>query len=128
MNNLDDKIRTIYRRILMAKTVYDTEEIELQDGSVVTVRPLNIRLLREFMEVVQDVGTADDYLANMDKLVDACGIALKKQLPDLVANREKLEEALDVPTIWKILEIAGGIKMGDPNLLAAAVEAGETSI
>jgi hypothetical protein len=108
----------------VAKTVYDTEEIELQDGAVVTIRPLNIKLLREFMEVVSDLGTGDDELENMDKLVTACGIALKKQLPDLVANREKLEEALDIPTIWKILEIAGGIKMGDPNLLAAAVEAG----
>jgi hypothetical protein len=41
-------------------------------------------------------------------------------LPDLAGNREALEEALDVPTIWKIIEVCGGIKLGDPNLIAAA--------
>ena len=58
-------------------------------------------------------------------LIDACAVALAKQLPELVADRDALEDALDVPTINRILEICGGIKMDDPNLLAAAVLAGQ---
>jgi hypothetical protein len=50
---------------------------------------------------------------------------LEAQLPDLVKDRDKLEDALDVPTINRILEVCGGIKLDDPNLVAAAVLAGQ---
>lgn len=109
----------------MATKVYDTAELELQDGTVVTVRPLNIKQLRSFMEIVSKLDASTDS-DNLDTLLDACAIALSKQVPDLVANRERLEEALDIPTIWKILEIAGGIKMNDPNQLAEAALVGLT--
>ena len=69
-----------------------------------------------------DASTEDDTL---NILIDACAIALEKQLPELVANREALEDALDVPTMNRILEVCGGIKLDDPNLLAAAVLAGQ---
>mgnify|MGYP003347891844 CR=1 FL=1 len=39
--------------------------------------------------------------------------------------KDAFEDALDVPTINRILEVCGGIKMDDPNLLAAAVLAGQ---
>jgi hypothetical protein len=48
-------------------------------------------------------------------------------LPELAADKEALEEALDVPTIWKIMEICGGIKLGDPNLMAAATKMSGTN-
>jgi hypothetical protein len=43
----------------------------------------------------------------------------------LVADREAFEDAIDVPTMNRILEVCGGIKLDDPNLLAAAVLAGQ---
>jgi hypothetical protein len=52
-------------------------------------------------------------------------VALEKQLPDLVKDIDAFEDTLDVPTINRILEVCGGIKMDDPNLLAAAVLAGQ---
>jgi hypothetical protein len=70
----------------------------------------------------QDAKTEDETLTI---LIDACAVALEKQLPDLVKDRDALEDALDVPTINRILEVCGGIKMDDPNLLAAAVLAGQ---
>lgn len=109
----------------MATTVYDTEVIELQNGDKVTLKPLTIKDLREFMAAIsktQDT-TSEDETLNI--LIDACAVALKKQLPELTADRDKLEDALDVPTINRILEVCGGIKMDDPNLLAAAVLAGQ---
>lgn len=102
----------------MATKVYDTLEVELQEGTVVTVKPLNIRLLRKFMEVMGDMDPEATETENLDVLVKACGIAIEKQAPDIANNRENLEEALDIPTMWKIIEIAGGIKMADPNLLS----------
>jgi hypothetical protein len=77
------------------------------------------------MEVIKKVQDAEDEAATLGILVEACGVALEVQLPDLVKDIEKLEEALDVPTINRILEVCGGIKMDDPNLIAAAVLAGQ---
>jgi hypothetical protein len=94
----------------LATTVYDVEEIELQSGAKVKLKPLSIKQLRKFMEVIKKVQDAE---------------ALETQLPDLVADLDKLEDALDVPTINRILEVCGGIKMDDPNLIAAAVLAGQ---
>lgn len=109
----------------MASTVYDVEEIELQNGAKVKLKPLSIKQLRKFMEVIKKVQEAEDETATLGILVEACGVAIETQLPDLVADIEKLEEALDVPTINRILEVCGGIKMDDPNLIAAAVLAGQ---
>lgn len=104
----------------MATKIYDTIEVELQDGTVVTVRPLSIKLLRKFMEVMKKMDTKMSEEENLDILVEACGVALERQVPDIAKNRENLEDALDVPTMWKIIEVAGGIKMSDPNLLMEA--------
>jgi hypothetical protein len=68
------------RRIKLATTVYDVEEITLQNGAKVTLKPLSIKELRKFMVVMSKT-----------------------------AN----------------IETCGGIKMDDPNLLAAAVLAGQ---
>ena len=109
----------------MATTVYDVEEITLQNGSTVKLKPLTIKELRKFMVAISktaDVTTEDETLTI---LIDACAVALEKQLPDLVADRDAFEDVLDVPTINRILEVCGGIKMDDPNLLAAAALAGQ---
>ena len=109
----------------MATTVYSVEEITLQDVSNVKLKPLSIKELREFMLALQGAADSTSETETLNVLIDAVAVALKKQLPDLVADRDALEDALDVPTINRILEVCGGIKMDDPNLLAAAVLAGQ---
>ncbi len=112
----------------MATTIYNIEEIELQNGAKVKLKPLTIKELRKFMAAIQKTAESKTEDATLTILIDACAVALEKQLPELVADRDALEDALDVPTINRILEVCGGIKMDDPNLLAAAVLAGQTSI
>lgn len=100
----------------MATTVYNIEEIVLQNGDTVEVRSLNIKALRKFMDVVaklNDLKEEDGVLGQVDILVEACSIALEKSAPELAKDREALENALDVPTMWKILDVAGGVKMGN---------------
>jgi len=109
----------------LATTVYSVEEITLQDGSNVKLKPLSIKELREFMLALQGAADSTSETETLNVLIDAVAVALKKQLPALVADRDALEDALDVPTINRILEVCGGIKMDDPNLLAAAVLAGQ---
>lgn len=109
----------------MATTVYDVEEIQLQNGANVKLKPLTIKELREFMKVINKTAEVTSEDETLTILIDACAVALAKQLPDLVADRDAFEDTLDVPTINKILEVCGGIKMDDPNQLAAAVLAGQ---
>ena len=109
----------------MATTVYDVEEIQLQNGATVKLKPLTIKELRKFMVVIQKTAEATTEDETLSILIEACAVALEKQLPDLVKDIDAFEDTLDVPTINRILEVCGGIKMDDPNLLAAAVLAGQ---
>jgi hypothetical protein len=109
----------------LATTVYDVEEIQLQNGATVKLKPLTIKELRKFMVVIQKTAEVTSEDETLTILIEACAVALEKQLPDLVKDIDAFEDTLDVPTINRILEVCGGIKMDDPNLLAAAVLAGQ---
>jgi hypothetical protein len=109
----------------LATTVYNVEEIELQNGSKIKLKPLSIKALRLFMAEIQKTQAAENEDETLTILIHACGIAIQSQLPDLVADKDALEEALDMPTINRILDVCGGIKLDDPNQLAAMVLAGQ---
>lgn len=114
----------------MAKTVYTVTEVELQDGTIVELRPLNIKNLRLFQDKFKEMQSVDgeETLSDDDalsKLVDLVAICLKSKLPELVADRDALEEALDIETMYVVIEKCGGIKLNDPNLVAAALAATE---
>jgi len=107
----------------MATQVYETVEIELMDGTKISLRPLKISLLREFMKEFQKIGDekiAEDNIKSMDLLLD-CSVIAMKQYNEELATKEKLEDIIDLPTVYKIIEIAAGIKLNDPNALAAAL-------
>lgn len=103
----------------MATQVYTVEEIVLQDGTEVTLKPLNIKNLRKFMKKFKEI----DNLKEDDEVVDflievgqLCLASLYKEYEDT----EKYEDAVDMPTVHKIIEICGGVKLNDPELMAAA--------
>lgn len=107
----------------MATNIYDVVEVELENGEIVVLKPLPIKLLKKFMEVIRSmdsetVQTEDDA---MDVFVKAAMVCLEKTNPDLSQDREAFEELINVPTMMKILEVCGGLKMTDPNLLGAAL-------
>lgn len=39
------------------------------------------------------------------------------------AEQDDLDDLLDLQTCYKVIEICGGVKLNDPNLIAAAREA-----
>ena len=107
----------------MATKVYDEVEIELTNGEVITVRPLPIKILRKFMDAVKKLDDKDieDESDALDVFIEACMICLEKIKPELANDRELFEDQIEVPTMMKILEVAGGLKLNDPNLLGAAL-------
>jgi hypothetical protein len=114
----------------MATTVYTPEDIVLQDGTEVTLKPLNIkgvkvfqRQLREYNDYLEGIRTQQgepDEEKTIDMFTEMTKTCLRTQLPDLVADEDAFEEALDIETIFKVLEVCAGIKFNDPNLQAAA--------
>lgn len=110
----------------MATEVYTTEEIKLQNGESVVLRPLSIKGVRKFMtkfkefQTLDEVEGVDPEMVTLDILVDLTAICLERDLPELAKDKDALEDALDQQTIYKIIEICGGIKLNDPKLLETA--------
>lgn len=108
----------------MATTVYTTEEVELQDGQVLTLRPLNIKNLRKFHAIIAKLETAVDELEGLSITLDAAAVCVRDQgdfwNSEEDTHTELMEEVFDVPTMYKVIEVCGGIKMNDPKLLEMA--------
>lgn len=123
----------------MANQAYKKEELELQDGTVVEIRDLPIAKLKRFKaqwEKIADVNTEDDD-ETMEVFINCCAVALEANFEDLFetlyANtktkfltteyKDHLENVLDIPTIYRILDVCGGIKLDDPKLLEMVQQA-----
>jgi hypothetical protein len=99
-------------------TATEEKTVTLIDGTKVKVRPLKISLLRPFMKKFEDIAkVAEDNEKSMDLLMDCVQIAMKQYKPELAEDKEALEENLDLPTVYKIVEEASGIKLSDASLL-----------
>lgn len=97
----------------MATEAVIRDKIELQDGTIVEIRALSIKRLRKFMEVVERFETMENESESLDIVLDAAAVALEPYAPELAGDKDKLEEQLDIPTAWQLLEVAGGLQRGN---------------
>lgn len=96
----------------MATTVFETVKMTLMDGTEIEMRPLKISLLREFMKKFDTVvEVANSNVESMDVLVECAMIAMKQYSPEYAENREKFEDVTDIKMVYKIIEVASGIKL-----------------
>lgn len=102
----------------MADTVYTVEEIKLQDGTEVTLRPAVIKVLRKGNRILEGLAETDKEDEAFDVLVEAAVACLEKQIDGF--DKDKAEDVLDLPTVHKILDVCLGVKFNDPKLLEAA--------
>ena len=96
----------------MATTTFEAEQVTLIDGTKITVRPLKISLLRPFMKKFEGVAkVAEDNEKSMTLLIECVQIAMEQYKPELAGDIQKLEDLLDLPTVYKIVEAASGINL-----------------
>jgi len=107
----------------LATTVYTVEDIELQNGKTYSFKPLNLKLLRKFMDKFTNLPPVETEDESIDQMLELAKICVESVDKELAADTDALEEALDNPTIYKIIEICAQIKLNDPNLIAAAAQA-----
>lgn len=98
----------------MATTVNETKQLTLIDGTKVNARPLKISLLKKFMKKFDEIQkVADDNEKSMGILMECVQIAMQQYNPEVAEDLEALEDNIDLPTVYQIVEEASGVKIAD---------------
>lgn len=101
-------------------TVNEEKKVRLIDGTEISVRPLKISLLRSFMKKFEGIAEiADNNEKSMTLLMECVQIAMRQYKPELAEDLKTLEENIDLPTVYQIVEEASGINMSGLNNLIA---------
>lgn len=112
----------------MATKIYETDFIFLIDGTEVEVVPLKLKYLREFMDFFEYVTLAENDEEAIIALVNCARIAMKQYYPK-IKTIDEIEENLDLPTVYKILNAAAGIKVDaekEESVKKQATKGGDT--
>ena len=113
----------------MATTIYKSEIIHLFDGTELEITPLKIKYLREFMVAFEDVKLTKNDDEAIAALVECVRICMKQYHPSISGTVEEIEDSLDMPTIYRVLDISAGIrinKKSEEPVKDQAVESGST--
>jgi hypothetical protein len=98
----------------MATNVNEPVTVELIDGTTVQIRPLKISLLKSFMNKFGDIAAvAENNDKSMEILMECVQIAMRQYKPEIAEDLKALEDNLDLPTVYKIIEGAAGVKLSD---------------
>jgi hypothetical protein len=95
----------------MATEIYNKDNIFLINGTELEIIPLKIFYLREFMLVFDNIKKTKDDNEAISILAECVRICMKQYCPELSINKEVIEDNFDLPTIYKIVDIAAGIRI-----------------
>ncbi len=95
----------------MATTVYNSDFITLVNNKRIEITPLKIKYLREFMVAFDEIKGAQTDDQSIVVLVECARICMKQYCPEISSTTLDVENNLDLPTIYKVLEVAAGIKI-----------------
>lgn len=94
------------------------------------------------MKIMDNFGEAKSEEEGLEALLDAAAVCLMKQVPeywDKHKNKdeetglarggysEEAEDAFDMPTVYRVIKICGGVDLNNPDLIRAAMEAAEAA-
>lgn len=95
----------------MATEIYKIEKINLVDGTELEIVPLKIKYLREFMTTFDAIRVTKNDQEAILVLSECVRVCMKQYYPSISKTIEDIEENLDLPTVYKILNVAAGIKV-----------------
>ena len=104
----------------MATKVFNTSDIILLNDKIISCSPLKIKYMREFMDIFVLIENSKNDEESIDILLECCKVCMKQYSPELFLN---LDDHIDLNTLYKIIEIAAGIKFN----LTSEVEIKEQS-
>ena len=107
----------------MATTVHEAHTIKLIDGTEITLRPLKISLLRKFMKKFEGIAAVvDNNEKSIDLLMECVVIAMEQYAAGLSVDLANLEENIDLPTVYQIVEVASGIPLSEAAAIFSSDE------
>lgn len=112
----------------MPTEIYKSTIIELIDGTEIYVTPLKIKFLKLFLDEFENVKTAKNDDEAINALARCTVIAMRQYYPQ-IKTQEELEDNIDMPTVYKILDFAAGIKINEKSeetVKQQATESGST--
>ena len=95
----------------MATTVYKSQLVYLFDGTEIEITPLKIKYLREFMDEFTNINKVSNDDESVAILTECVRICMKQYYPEISKNIDDIEDNMDLPTVYKILDVAAGIKI-----------------
>lgn len=98
----------------MPTEIYKSAVVELIDGTELYITPLKIKFLKLFLGEFENVKIAKNDDDAIDALAKCTVIAMRQYYP-LIKTQEDLEDNIDMPTIYKILDFAAGIKINEKS-------------
>lgn len=98
----------------MPKELYKKGEIFLVDGSRVILEPLKIKFLKEFMNIFDTIKFSQSEDESITILSECATVCMRQNYP-IIQTREELEDLVDLPTIYEILDHCAGIKINPDN-------------
>lgn len=98
----------------MASKIYDVDTISLVDGTRIRLTPLKIVHLRDFMDKFENMKNAKTEDESVACLIECATIAMRQYYPS-IKTVDDLEDNVDLPTIYRIVDIAAGISTKDDS-------------
>jgi len=95
----------------MPTKIYDSAIIKTIDNEEIEISPLKIRYLRKFMDEFELVKTAKNDDETIIYLVACATITMQQYYPS-IKTTDDFEDKFDLKTVYKILDVAAGIKIG----------------
>lgn len=110
----------------MATKIYNTAVVRLIDGTPIEIRPLSLKYLRQFMEVFEMMRTARNDDEAMVVLSECALVAMRQFYPSIETIVD-LEDMMDLPTVYEILDVTAGIKINKDIETKTVKEQAESS-
>jgi hypothetical protein len=95
----------------MATEIYKKGNIFLIDGTELEIIPLKIKYLRQFMTAFDGMNNVKDDDGAIDVLTECVRVCMKQYYPQISKTIEDIEDNINLPTIYDIVDFAAGIRI-----------------
>lgn len=103
---------SIWYTYIVPTEIYKTSIIELFDGTELYITPLKIKYLKLFLEEFENVKKSKNDEEAISYLSKCATITMRQYYPS-IKTQEQLEDNIDMPTIYKLLDYSAGIRINE---------------
>lgn len=105
---------SVWYTYIVPTEIYKTSIIELFDGTELYITPLKIKYLKLFLQEFENVKTSKNDDEAINYLSKCATITMRQYYPS-IKTQEQLEDNIDMPTIYKLLDYSAGIKINEKS-------------